>query len=268
MEDRLTRDSFLGGRLSIDQPLQGYRAGVDPVLLAASVPAEPAQSVLELGCGAGVAILCLGARVPGLELHGVEVQPEYAQLARTNAARAGLPLIVHEADIRELPDALRHLTFDHVIANPPYFVQEGRTRATDAGRERAFGEIIPLVDWVDCAVRRLKPGGGLTMIQSAERLPELLVAIRDRLGAIDVLPIASREGRSASRVILHGRKGRRSPMRLLAPLVMHEGTQHMRDGESYTAELGAILRNGAALQRFARTRKNRNAVGPDPSPAM
>ena len=64
----------------------GYRAGVDPVLLAASVPARAGQSVLDLGCGAGVAALCLAARVPGL-LAGLEVQPAYAALARRNARR-------------------------------------------------------------------------------------------------------------------------------------------------------------------------------------
>ncbi|PJE33810.1 methyltransferase, partial [Pseudooceanicola lipolyticus] len=46
----LTRDSFIGGRVWLWQPRRGYRAGVDPVLLAAAVPARPGQRVLELGC--------------------------------------------------------------------------------------------------------------------------------------------------------------------------------------------------------------------------
>jgi tRNA1Val (adenine37-N6)-methyltransferase len=44
-----TFDAFLGGRITLEQPTKGYRAGVDPVLLAASVPARAGQSVLELG---------------------------------------------------------------------------------------------------------------------------------------------------------------------------------------------------------------------------
>ena len=59
--EELTDDGFLGQRLHILQPRQGYRAATDPVLLAAAVPAQSGQSVLELGCGAGVASLCLGA---------------------------------------------------------------------------------------------------------------------------------------------------------------------------------------------------------------
>ena len=66
----ITEDLFLGGRLTIAQPKDGYRAGADPVLLAASVDAKPGQSVLELGCGAGVALFCVMSRVAGTQRDG------------------------------------------------------------------------------------------------------------------------------------------------------------------------------------------------------
>ena len=53
----LSVDAFLGGRLEIAQPRAGYRAGIDPVLLAAAVPAKAGETVFDLGCGAGVAAL-------------------------------------------------------------------------------------------------------------------------------------------------------------------------------------------------------------------
>ncbi|MGB7263813.1 MAG: methyltransferase, partial [Albidovulum sp.] len=83
--NELTEDGFLGGRLRISQPRDGYRAAMDPVLLAAAVPARAGDTVLELGCGAGVASLCLASRVPGLALTGLELQSGYAALARANA---------------------------------------------------------------------------------------------------------------------------------------------------------------------------------------
>ena len=79
---QVTVDGFLGGQLRLAQPKTGYRAGIDPVLLAAACPAQSGQEVLELGCGVGVASLCLGRRVPGLALNGVEILGEYAQIAR------------------------------------------------------------------------------------------------------------------------------------------------------------------------------------------
>src|SRR5574343_1545621 len=98
-EDQLTDDKFLCGRLRLWQPAQGYRAATDPVLLAAACPATAGQSVLDLGCGAGAAALCLAARVPDLALAGLELQPEYADLARRNAARNGVAMQVECGDL-------------------------------------------------------------------------------------------------------------------------------------------------------------------------
>jgi tRNA1(Val) A37 N6-methylase TrmN6 len=242
----LTDDRFLGGRLSLLQPRRGYRAATDPVFLAAAVDARPGQSVLDLGCGAGAASLCLAARVPGLRIAGLERQPDYAALARENGRRNGLALDVVEGDLARMPEALRR-AFDHVIANPPYLARASGTAAGDAGREAAQREETPLPVWIDAASRRLSDGGWLTLIHEAARLPELLAALDHRLGSAAVLPLAPRAGRPASRVLLQARKGGRGPFRLLPPLVLHEGDAHDGDRDSFTAEVQAILRGGVAL---------------------
>jgi tRNA1(Val) A37 N6-methylase TrmN6 len=243
----LTTDAFLGGRLTIRQPRAGYRAGVDPVLLAAAVPARAGESVLELGCGAGAAALCLGRRVPGVGLVGLEVQADYAALARENAAANGIALEVVEGDLARMPAALRARSFDHVMANPPYFRREAGTRAGDAGREVALGEGAPLARWIEAGMRRLRPSGRFTLIQRAERLPDVIAAFAGRTASLAVLPLAPREGRDATLVILAAVKGGRAPFRLLAPLILHDGPTHLRDGEDYAAPVRAVLREGAAL---------------------
>ena len=172
-----TLDAFLGGRISLRQPRRGYRAATDPVFLAAACPAKPGQSVLELGCGVGAASLCLAARVPGLRLIGVERQADYAALARENAARAGAEMVVVEADLAALPADLRQMAFDHVLANPPYFPPGEGTGADDPGREAANREETPLAQWIAIARARLRPGGWLTLIHLAERLPDCLSAL-------------------------------------------------------------------------------------------
>lgn len=246
--DALTDDGFLGGRLRVLQPKVGYRAATDPVFLAACVPALPGQTVLELGCGVGVASLCLAARVAGLgALTGLERQPNYAALARENAARNALPLTVMEGDLTRMPADLRAMSFDHVFANPPYYPPGGGTPARDAGREAALREETPLAAWVDAGARRLRPGGWLTMIVGADRLPALLAGCDERLGSIAVLPLAPRGGRPAGRVILQARKGGRAAFRLLAPLVLHEGAAHDGDRDSFTPQAAAVLRDGAPL---------------------
>ncbi|MBK5934495.1 tRNA1(Val) A37 N6-methylase TrmN6 [Rhodovulum imhoffii] len=243
----MTEDDFLGGRVRAAQPAVGYRAGTDAVLLAAAVPAKPGQSVLELGCGAGVASLCLAVRVPDLRLTGIERQLPYAGLARTNAARNGVKMEIVTADITNLPASLRGQSFDHVFANPPYYLRTRGSAACDPGREAALGEETPLSQWMDVATRRLVPGGWLTVIQRVERLPDLMQALDDRLGSAELLPLAPRQGRAAKLGVLRARKGARGAFRLLPPLVLHMGARHETDGESYTPPVRAVLRQAAAL---------------------
>lgn len=240
----LTHDAFLGGLLYLWQPRRGYRAGVDPVLLAASVQAEAGQTVLELGCGVGAAILCLGARVPGLDLTGIEMMPTYAALARRNG---GDSLRVVEADITAMPLDLRQQQFDHVLANPPYFDRGASIRSTDDTREAALGEATPLGDWVRIAAKRLKPKGQAYFIHRAERLPELLQALPHDLGSVEVLPIAPRAGRLPELILLRARKNGRGAFRLHLPLVMHGGAHHGAQGDSYVPQVVAVLRGGAPL---------------------
>ncbi len=247
-EDDLSLNDFLGGRVQLWQPRAGYRAGVDPVLLAAAVPAGAGQRVLELGCGAGQVLLCLGARVPGLGLAGVELQSDYAALARRNGAQNSQEIEVFEADIAALPADLRQRHFDHVLANPPYYRAGAHSPAEDAGRQIALGGDTPLEIWIDTAARRLAHKGYLHMIQRSDRLPEILTACQGRLGSVEVLPLAPRVGRPAELVLLRARKGGRADFRLHAPLILHEGARHTADVESYRAEVRAVLRDGAALK--------------------
>lgn len=242
-----TRDAFLGGRLMLEQPAKGYRAGVDPVLLAAAVPARSGDSVLELGCGTGAALLCLGVRVTGLDLCGVEMQPAYADLCRANAAANAIRATIWTADLRQPPAALRALSFDHVIANPPYFNRAAGSQSGQPDRDIAFGGDTPMADWVEAATRRLKPKGHLTLIQKADRLRDVLAGMDSRLGSIVVHPVTGRTGRDADRILITARKGGGAALRLAAPIVLHAGNTHLRDGDDYAPAIRAVLREGAAL---------------------
>lgn len=246
-EDRLTTDDFLGGRLRIRQPKDGYRAGVDPVLLAASVPARSGDRVLDLGCGVGVAGLCLASRVAGLTLAGLELQPEYAALARQNAEANGIKMDVVTGDLSDMPEPLRQRQFTHILVNPPYFDRNAGTIARDVGRETALGEVTPLGEWVWAASRRAAPKGTVTFIHRTERLPELLAELSRHFGSLEVLPLIPRRGRSARLVLIRGRKGGRADFRLHDGWVLHEGAAHGRDGENYTDATACVLRRGGDL---------------------
>jgi tRNA1(Val) A37 N6-methylase TrmN6 len=56
-----------------------------------------------------------------------------------------------------------------------------------------------------------------------------------------VLPLHSREGEAAHRVIVQGRKGSRAPLALLPGIVLHG------EGHAFVPAIDAALRRGAAL---------------------
>lgn len=234
-------DELLGGRLRLFQPAGGYRAAIDPVLLAAAVPAAPGERLLELGLGSGAASLCLLRRVPGCRVTGLELQPELADLARRNAAANGLAerLEVVEGDLRRLPAVIGR-DYDGVFANPPF---HGPASPAPDSQRAAAHHSAPgaLADWVAAALRCLRPGGTLTFILRSERLPELLAALAGKAADVRVLPLWPKPERPAKRLLLQARKGARAPLVLLPGMLLHE-----RDGR-FTLTAEAVLRDAVAL---------------------
>lgn len=252
MSDEVTIDDFLSGAIKIAQPRSGYRAGIDPILLAASIPAKSGQTVLELGCGVGTASLALARRVAGLQITAVEIQASYAELAQSNAQRNNLPISVFCADLAALSGEVRQQQFDHVFANPPYFDRRSSTPSDDIGRDRAMGENAELQTWLSVAAKRTKPKGYVHFIFRTERMDEFLRLLPESLGSRVITPIVSRQGRQSNLFIAHARKNGRAAFRLESPLVLHEGESHQQSGDDYSQKISKILREGGALTDWFR----------------
>src|SRR5215470_1505629 len=86
----VTDDAVLGGRLRILQPRSGHRVGHDAILLAAATAAVAGERAVDLGAGVGAAGLALAARVEGVSVTLVDIDPDLTMLARENAIRNGL----------------------------------------------------------------------------------------------------------------------------------------------------------------------------------
>ncbi|QXM25327.1 hypothetical protein KO353_03550 [Elioraea tepida] len=239
-------ETLLGGRVRIDQTGAGLRATIDPVLLAAAVPAEPGEAVLEAGTGIGTASLCLLARVPGARAVGIERDPLQAARAEANAALNGWSdrFAAIAGDITDRATeraAARHGPYAHAMANPPWFssgnepAEPGRRLAKHAGE-------ADLGHWVGVLARRVAPRGSVTLILPPALLPQALSGFAAAgIGSPTLFPLWPRAGREAKRLLLSGRKGGRSPCRVLAGLVLH------REEGGFTAAAEAVLRHGEQL---------------------
>ena len=234
--------TLLGGRVSYRQNPGGYRTGIEPVLLAATVAAAAFEHVLEGGTGAGAGLLCLLQRLPSVRATGIEASSDLVALARDNVRRNGFEHrgAVLETTLPALPPALGRVS--HAFANPPWFDAAG---TTPIDPERRLARTLPaggLDDWAAGLGRAVETGGTFALIVPAASHAGWSASLRRAgFGAIVLVPLWPRAGRDARIVILRGRRGARGPDRIAAGLVLHEA-----DGR-YTAEAEAVLRDGAAF---------------------
>lgn len=239
-----TTDAFLGGRLALRQPAEGYRAAIDPVLLAASVIAAGAERIVDLGCGVGTAGLCLLTRLPDVACGGIDLQAALVDLALANAAANGLAgrYRAQTGSILDRDLMARFAGADQAIVNPPYLPKAQASPSAHPIKALANVEFeAVLADWVTVALATVRAGGAITFIHRADRLPELLALLWQKAGALTILPIQSKPGEPARRVIVRGQKGSRAPSRLLAPFTLHLATG------GFTPAAEGILRDGGAL---------------------
>jgi tRNA1(Val) A37 N6-methylase TrmN6 len=237
----VTSGTLLGGRVRHDQPRAGHRTGIEPVLLAATVPARAGERVLEGGAGVGTALLCLAWRVPEMVGVGVERDAGLVAIARANAAANSFPrLSFAVGGLGEVPVAG---PFDHALCNPPWHPADG-TASPDAGREAAKrGTAELLVAWARALATPLRARGTLTMVLAAAALPECLAALAAAgCGSPAVFPLWPKAERPAKLALVRAVKDGRGGCRLLAGLVLH------RPDGRYTDAAEAILRDGAALE--------------------
>ena len=238
-----TTDAFYSGRITLFQPKTGFRAGTDSLLLAAALDHELKGQALELGTGAGGALLPAAFRLPKMNFTGVELDPEMVGLAKRGITENGFEdrVAVETYDAAALPGDWQN-QFDLVFSNPPFF-EPGTIQAPGTGKERAYLESLTLRDWLNVMLFALRPKGTLTLVHRAADLARILTVLERQTGEITVLPVHSYPGLEAKRILVRARKGLRpGPLRLLEPKYLYT-----EKGGARTEWALAMQRDGAEI---------------------
>ncbi|MEM9123848.1 MAG: methyltransferase, partial [Pseudomonadota bacterium] len=234
----VTEDAFLGGRLMITQPRQGYRAALDAVCLAAALPRALTGKVIDVGAGVGVAGLCAVRQVPGITLTALERVPDLAALARSNAAANSLTerfeAVTGDHWQFEAPGR-----FDAALSNPPFYDASSVTHPPDQAKAQAFVlQGGSLGDWCVKTLSYLRARGLGVFVLPAGKVPEVLAALEPHAGALTIYPLWPGPGRAAKRVILGAVKAARGPAHLAPGLLLHDPPRR------YSEAAEAVLRDG------------------------
>ena len=251
-----TVDAFHNGGFFLVQPAgAGHRAGMDAMLLAATVPESASGLLADLGAGAGAAGLAAAARLPDLEVVLIERASAMADCARRTLllaenARLAARARVIEADVALQGDSRRaaglaDYIYDYVIMNPPF--NSGRDRQTpDPLKSQAHAmETGDLFErWLRTANAILKPGGQVSLIARPESMSDILTAMGKRFGGVEITPVCPRRGDDAIRILVTAIKGSRARLGLRDRILIHEG-----EGHAVSAQMNDLSNGRAAWPR-------------------
>lgn len=243
-----SEDAVLGGRLRLRQPKRGHRVGHDAILLAAGAGARAGEQAVDLGAGVGAAGLALAARVEGLNVTLVEIDPQLAALAVDNARLNRLDdrARVLVADVEKTQGlaaaGLARASVARVLMNPPF--NDARRQNVSPDPRRRLAHVAGpglLMRWVATAAWLLTPQGVLTLIWRADGLEDVLSALSGAFGNVAILPVLPRAGTPAIRVLVRAAKAGDGGRVDYPALILNEA-----NGQP-TAEAEAVLRGGATL---------------------
>ncbi len=211
------------------QPEAGFRFSVDSLLLSVFVAPGENWKALDLGCGCGVVGLGLILANPekGIQVTGVDNDPEMLECARINSRALSLEekTSYKQLDVKSLESqSLAPESFDLVLANPPYRdAASGRTPTHPRKKTSQFVTKNTEPDFFKAASFALKNKATAGLVYPASRLDQLLQGLNQfRLRPKTVLPVYGRAGKPASLVLVKARKNSGPELFMLPPLILYD----------------------------------------------
>ncbi len=150
---------------------------MDAVLLSDFEDIREDMDYGDWGTGSGILLLLLQGRGKGKRGVGVELQPEYADMARRSIRLNGLEetLRIVEGDVRNAWEFLGERSLDAIVCNPPYGTPGKTMRSADDGISLArHQDEAGLLPWFRSAHRVLRGKGRLCMVYPAHKMLEAM----------------------------------------------------------------------------------------------
>lgn len=161
----------------IIQDSEKFKFGIDAILLShfAFNQIRNNEKVIDLGTGNGIIPLMI-AKSRANSIVGLEIQEENVEIAKRSVELNQLEekiQIIH-GDIKAVEKKFTKHSFDVVVSNPPYMINEhGKQNPNDAKLIARHEVLCNLEDIISAADFLLKPNGKFFMIHRPFRLPEI-----------------------------------------------------------------------------------------------
>lgn len=184
------------------------------------------DKVVDLGTGTGVIPLIISTRIKKINIIGVEIQEELAEMAtrsvQLNSKEETITIV--KGDLQNIYKVIGGGMHTLVTANPPYWsIGEGKVSALEAKALARHEIACSLESVVACASKLLTYQGRFALIYRAERLLDVLSLLRQyKLEPRRLRFVHPFIDRAAKLVLVEARKSAGSELKALPPLIVYE----------------------------------------------
>lgn len=228
----LTLDDLQNGYY-IYQLKDGFRFGVDAVLLSDFAAVKKQESVIDLGTGTGIIPILLAAKGKGSRFTGLEIQEKYAALAGKSAEYNGLSEKISFVcgDIKNVSGLFKPESFDVCVSNPPYMAGNDGKHSEDLSRAMARHEVCcSLSDVVSAASYLIRTSGRFFLIHRPYRMAEIFKTMMDHhLEPKRIQFIYPYVDKEPTMVMIEALKGGKSGIVVEKPFIMYPGSAGEKD---------------------------------------
>lgn len=221
--------------LEIIQNKNKFKFGTDAVLLSDFAKIKSGGRCIDLGTGTGILPLLISAKYKPMEIIGLEIQPEFCEMAKRSILHNGLSNLIKivNGDIKNIKKLFVKESFENVISNPPYMKAGSGFQSEDESIAVSRHEIMCAIDDIaEASEYLLKDKGILSMVHRPNRLVDVLSALREHsMEPKTIRFVHPYAGKAPNLFLINAQKNSQPFLKIEDPLIMRTD-----DGE-YTDEI-------------------------------
>jgi tRNA1Val (adenine37-N6)-methyltransferase len=236
-QDETIDDLQLKG-LNLIQKKDGFKFGIDAVLLSDFACIKTKHRVMDLCTGTGIVPFLIYGKYNPQSVYGLEIQEDMIDMAERSVKLNSLEERVFflNEDLKNIEFLKKLEKFDVVTVNPPYKLNSAGILNPNDKLAIARHEILcNLEDVISAARVLLKDNGRLFMVHRPERLADIFTLMRKyKIEPKRVKMIHPKLGKAPNIVLVEGQRDGGAYLKWDAPLYVYD------ENGKYTKEIDLI----------------------------
>lgn len=224
--------------LHLIQKRDGFKFGVDAVLLSDFAYIKQKYRVMDLCSGTGIIPFLIYGKYDAKEIYGLEVQEDMVEMAKRSVTLNSLDNRVDfiNENLTNISELKKMKKFDVVTVNPPYKLNNaGIVNPSDKMAIARHEVLCNLEDVIVASRILLKDNGRLFMVHRPERLADIFTLMRKyKIEPKRVKMVHPKMGKAPNIVLVEGQRDGGAYLKWEPPLYVYN-----EDG-SYTKEIDLI----------------------------